>query len=91
VTPDLAENLEISEDGLNYVYTLREGLTCHDGEALTAEDVAFTFNRAKDPANQFTGNTPGFVFSSIGLESAEALDDRASRSTSRARTPSPSA
>ena len=76
VTPDLAENLEISEDGLNYVYTLREGLTCHDGEALTAEDVAYTFNRAKDPANQFTGNTPGFVFSSIGFQSAEALDDR---------------
>ena len=76
VSPDLAENLEISEDGLAYVYTLREGLTCHDGEALTAEDAAYTFNRAKDPANQFTGNTPGFVFSSIGFESAEALDDR---------------
>lgn len=27
VSPDLAENLEISEDGLAYVYTLREGLT----------------------------------------------------------------
>ena len=76
VSPDLAENLEVSEDGLRYVYTLREGLTCHDGEALTAEDAAYTFNRAKDPANGFTGNTPGFVFSSIGFESAEALDDR---------------
>jgi peptide/nickel transport system substrate-binding protein len=76
VAPDLAENLEVSEDGLDYVYTLREGLTCHDGEALTAEDVAYSFNRAKDPANQFTGNTPGFVFSSVGFENAEALDDR---------------
>ncbi|HSF65612.1 MAG TPA: ABC transporter substrate-binding protein, partial [Paracoccaceae bacterium] len=76
VSPDLAENLEISEDGLKYVYTLREGLTCHDGESLTAEDAAFTFNRAKDKANGFTGNTPGFVFSSIGFESAAALDDR---------------
>ncbi|MCL4188051.1 MAG: ABC transporter substrate-binding protein [Rhodobacteraceae bacterium] len=76
VTPDLAENLEISEDGLHYVYTLREGLACHDGEALTAEDAAYTFNRAKNPDNKFTGNTPGFVFSSIGFESAEALDDR---------------
>ena len=47
VSPDLAENLEISEDGLNYVYTLRQGLTCHDGEALTAEDAAYSFNRAK--------------------------------------------
>ena len=75
VSPDLAENLEISEDGLQYVYTLRPGLTCHDGEALTAEDAAYSFNRAKDPANAFTGNTPGFVFSSIGFQSAEALDD----------------
>ena len=74
--PDLAESLEISEDGRAYVYTLREGLTCHDGEALTAEGAAFSFNRVADPANAFTGNTPGFVFSSIGFESAEALDER---------------
>ncbi len=73
--PDLANNLEISEDGLAYVYTLNEGLTCHDGEALTAEDAAYSFNRAADPENAFTGNTPGFVFSSIGFEGAEALDD----------------
>ncbi|MEM1428113.1 MAG: ABC transporter substrate-binding protein [Pseudomonadota bacterium] len=73
--PDLANKLEISEDGLRYVYTLNEGLTCHDGEALTAEDAAYTFNRAADPENAFTGNTPGFVFSSIGFQSAEALDD----------------
>lgn len=87
VSPDLAENLEISEDGLNYVYTLREGLTCHDGEALTAEDAAYTFNRAKDPANGFTGNTPGFVFSSIGFQSAEALDDRRVQITLAAKNP----
>ncbi|SDX64381.1 ABC transporter substrate-binding protein [Roseicitreum antarcticum] len=73
--PDLANTLEISEDGLAYVYTLNEGLTCHDGEALTAEDAAYSFNRAADPENAFTGNTPGFVFSSIGFESAEALDE----------------
>ncbi|MGY6695856.1 MAG: ABC transporter substrate-binding protein [Roseinatronobacter sp.] len=74
--PDLAESLEISEDGTAYIYTLREGLTCHDGEPLTAEGAAFSFNRVADPDNAFTGNTPGFVFSSIGFESAEALDER---------------
>lgn len=73
--PELAHTLEISEDGRAYVYTLQEGLTCHDGEPLTAEDVAYTFNRTADPANRFTGNTPGFVFTSIGFQSAEALDD----------------
>lgn len=73
--PDLAETLEITENGLGYIYTMKEGLTCHDGEPLTAEDAAYTFNRAADPDNAFTGNTPGFVFSSIGFQSAEALDD----------------
>ena len=76
VVPDLAENLEISEDGLAYVYTMREGLTCHNGEPLTAEDAAYSFNRAKDPANAFTGNTPGFVFSSVGFQDAVALDEQ---------------
>ena len=76
VSNDLAESLEISDDGLAYVYTLKEGLTCHDGEPLTAEDAAYSFNRAKDPKNAFTGNTPGFVFSSVGFQNAEALDDR---------------
>ena len=73
--PDLAHTLEISDDGTEYVYTLREGLTCHDGEPLTAEDAAYTFNRVGDPANRFTGNTPGFVFTSIGFRGADALDD----------------
>ena len=72
--PDLAHTLEISEDGTAYVYTLREGLTCHDGEALTAEDVAYTFNRIADPENRFTGNSPGFVITSIGFQDAVALD-----------------
>ena len=75
VVPDLATDLTVSEDGLAYVYTIEEGRTCHDGEALTAEDVAYSFNRAKDPANAFTGNTPGFVFSSIGFVDAVALSD----------------
>jgi peptide/nickel transport system substrate-binding protein len=75
VQNDLATDLEITEDGTGYIYTLREGLTCHDGEPLTAEDVAYTFNRAADPENAFTGNVPGFVFSSIGFQDAEALDD----------------
>lgn len=74
--PDLAESRQVSEDGLHYIYTLKEGLTCHDGEALTAEDAAYSFNRAGDPENAFTGNTPGFVYSSIAFDSAEPLDDR---------------
>jgi peptide/nickel transport system substrate-binding protein len=73
--PSLAHTLDISEDGRAYVYTLNEGLTCHDGEPLTAEDAAYSFNRMADPANRFTGNIPGFVYTSIGLEGAEVLDE----------------
>ncbi|MEX2162014.1 MAG: peptide ABC transporter substrate-binding protein [Anaerolineales bacterium] len=40
--PDLAETWGISLDGLQYNFTLREGLLWHDGEPLTAADVAFT-------------------------------------------------
>ena len=87
IAPDLAESLEITEDGTGYIYTLHEGLTCHDGEALMAEDVAYTFNRAADPDNGFTGNVPGFLFSGMQFEGAEALDDR--RVQVNIRTPNP--
>ena len=73
--PELAHTLEITEDGKGYIYTLNEGLTCHDGEPLTAEDVAYTFNRIGDPENRFTGNAPGFVYTSVGFENAEPLDE----------------
>jgi peptide/nickel transport system substrate-binding protein len=43
-TLELAENVDVSDDGLTYTYTLRDGATFHDGEPLTAEDVAFTYN-----------------------------------------------
>lgn len=42
--PALAESWEISEDKKRIVFTLREGLKWSDGEALTADDVVFTFN-----------------------------------------------
>ncbi|MEO1105221.1 MAG: ABC transporter substrate-binding protein, partial [Pseudomonadota bacterium] len=48
VENDLATGLEITEDGKGYIYTIEAGQTCHDGEPLTAEDIAYTFNRAAD-------------------------------------------
>lgn len=47
VGPGLAEKWEISEDGKTYVFTLRDGLKFSDGSPLTAEDVAFSFNRMR--------------------------------------------
>src|SRR5262245_2852020 len=56
IVPYLAESYTESEDGTALTLKLHAGLTCHDGEALTAEDVAYTFQRAADPANRFTGS-----------------------------------
>lgn len=53
VQPGLAESWTISEDGLTYEFALNEGVTFHDGTALDAEDVKFTFDRllAEDSVN----------------------------------------
>ncbi|MEM1310023.1 MAG: ABC transporter substrate-binding protein [Cyanobacteria bacterium P01_D01_bin.71] len=44
IIPWLAESWDISDDGLTYTFTLREGLQWSDGEPLTATDVFFTFH-----------------------------------------------
>ena len=53
VTPNLAREWTISDDGLVYTFKLHEGVTFHDGSPLTAETVKFSFDRAmaKDSAN----------------------------------------
>jgi ABC-type oligopeptide transport system substrate-binding subunit/class 3 adenylate cyclase len=49
IVPSLAERWEISDDGLRYVFHLREGLAWSDGTPLTAHDVEFGIKRALDP------------------------------------------
>ncbi len=41
---DLATSYEISADGKTYTFKLVEGATWHDGQPVTADDVAFTYN-----------------------------------------------
>lgn len=45
IVPGLATEWEISDDGLTYRFTLREGVTFHNGEAFDADAVKFTFDR----------------------------------------------
>jgi len=44
IEPVLAESWKISDDGLRFVFTLRENLKWSDGKPLTAEDVVFSYN-----------------------------------------------
>jgi peptide/nickel transport system substrate-binding protein len=46
---DLAADWTVSDDGLEWTFNLREGVTWHNGDAFTADDVVFTYNRSKDP------------------------------------------
>lgn len=46
-TAGLAESWQPSPDGLSYTYTLRADLRWSDGKPLTADDVAYTVNRAR--------------------------------------------
>ena len=48
ITEDLASDYEISEDGITWSFTLREDACFTDGEPVTAEDVVFTFETAKE-------------------------------------------
>ena len=63
---DLATAFSVSDDGLTWTVTIREDAVFTDGEALTAEDVAFTYNtvKASSSVNDFTM-----------LDYAEAADD----------------
>lgn len=70
IQPELAKDWEISEDGLTYTFEIHEGVTFHDGEPLTADDVAFTFNVFID--EDYTGPRAGYF---RALEEVEALDD----------------
>jgi peptide/nickel transport system substrate-binding protein len=47
LTPSLAESWTVSSDGRVYEFKLRPGLKFHNGDPFTAEDVKFSFHRAK--------------------------------------------
>lgn len=74
--PALATDWEISEDGTVYTFTLREGVTFHDGTPFNAEAVKFNFDRMLDENHPYhdTGPFPlAFFFSAV--ETTEVVDD----------------
>ena len=70
VKPDLAEDWEVSEDGLQYTFHLRSGVKWQGGYGeLTAEDVKYSWDRIMDPETAARGAT---VFDPV--ESIEVID-----------------
>ena len=57
--PGLATDWQWSDDNLSITFTLREGVKFHNGETMTAEDVAFTYNTAM--ATGYTESLCGFM------------------------------
>lgn len=58
----LAESYTESEDGLTYVFTLKDGLKWSDGSELNAKDFEYAWKRAADPA---TAADYSYMFNSI--------------------------
>ena len=72
IIPDLAESWEPGEGGLSYTFALREGVTYHDGEPFSAQDVVATFGRILEPPEGIVSPMKAnFTF----VDSVEAVDD----------------
>lgn len=64
---DLATDYRVSEDGLTYQVDIRDDVVFSDGKELTAKDVVFTFETAKNS---------GSIIDLTNLEKVEALDEQ---------------
>ncbi|MEM1099866.1 MAG: ABC transporter substrate-binding protein, partial [Planctomycetota bacterium] len=70
IAPALAESWTISDDGTQYTFKLRSGVTFHDGTSMTADDVKFSFDRAR--ADDST-NAQKALFA--GISEVRVIDD----------------
>lgn len=68
LTPDVAESINISEDGRTYHIKLRENVTFHDGSPLTVKDVAYTIALIQNPElkSPLQGNWDGVLVEELG-------------------------
>ena len=86
IVPDLAQDIDISPDGLVYTFHLRPDATFHDGKPVTAEDVRWSLERATNPliespvADQYLGDIVGVKEKINGdaqsISGLRVIDDR---------------
>jgi len=76
IVGDLAESWTVSDDGLTYTFKLKPGLKFASGNPITAEDVAYSFERVVK-----LDKSPAFILTQFGLtgdniaEKAKAADE----------------
>lgn len=67
--PWVATDYEVSEDGMEWIFTIRDDVTFHNGKKLTAEDIAFGWNKAIE-------ENPSSAKSMLGgLDHGEVIDE----------------
>jgi len=91
VTPELAEGWEVSEDGLTYIFRLRENIKFQDGTPITAQDFKYSIERATDPRTgsrvagsymqDIVGATDKLMGRANEVRGYEVIDDRTIRIT----------
>jgi peptide/nickel transport system substrate-binding protein len=82
VEPRLAESWDVSEDGLEYIFTLREGVESAHGNTLSSEDVKWSWE--KSFAQGRTGN---FIATATNVDSVDIVDERRVKFTLSAPSP----
>ena len=66
LNPAVASEYTVSDDGLVYTFTLRDGVKFHDGSTVTAEDVVYSLNKCADA---------GLVSAFSNVEDIKVTDD----------------
>ena len=71
--PRLAESWEPNADGSQWTFKIRQGVKFQNGDPMTAEDVAATFNLHADPDNG--SNALSALTGVLSKGGAQAVDD----------------
>ena len=73
VVDDLAESWELSSDGRQYTFRIREGISWHDGTPFTVDDIIHTMHRYGNPCNA-TGRSGLWRNYAVRMEVVDVVD-----------------